>query len=99
MNAQDTPRRPMSRSLPIALLRAREQVIAPFRPLLSAAGVSEAQWRVLRVLEEHGRLDPATTAQKACVLLPSLTRIVRDLETRSLIRRLPNETDGRTFWY
>ena len=97
MTAPST-RRPTARSLPIALLRAREQVMAPFRPLLAKAGVTEAQWRVLRVLEENGRLDPTRTAQAACVLLPSLTRIVRDLETRALVRRVPHDSDRRTFW-
>lgn len=72
--------------------------MSPIRPILAAAGVTEAQWRVLRVLDESGPLDPATTAREACVLLPSLTRIVRDLELRGMITREPHASDRRTFW-
>ena len=43
------------RSLPIMLLRAREAVMKRFRPMLKAHGLSEQQWRVLRVLNETGR--------------------------------------------
>lgn len=98
MEDENAARRPTARSLPIALLRAREVVMSPIRPLLAEAGVTEAQWRVLRVLDENGPLDPARTAREACVLLPSLTRIVRDLEARGLIQREPHQTDKRTFW-
>lgn len=38
------------RTLPMALLRLRERVMAEFRPIMSEHGVTEQQWRVLRVL-------------------------------------------------
>lgn len=84
-----------SRSLPIALLRAREKVMGPIRAMLSDAGVTEQQWRVLRVLQESGPLDPTRIADRACLLLPSLTRILQKLEDKALIRREPDKTDGR----
>jgi len=34
------------RSLPIALLRARETVMEPVRDMLSESGISEQKWRV-----------------------------------------------------
>ena len=34
------------RSLPIALMRSREQVMAPIRAMLRASGLTEQQWRV-----------------------------------------------------
>ena len=37
-----------SRSLPIALIRAREGVMAPIREMLAETGITEQQWRVLR---------------------------------------------------
>ena len=40
------------RSLPIALLRARETVMHRFRPLLASHDLTEQQWRVIRVLGE-----------------------------------------------
>jgi homoprotocatechuate degradation regulator HpaR len=84
-----------SRSLPIALLRAREKVMGPIRMMLADAGVTEQQWRVLRVLHEGGPLDPTRISEQACLLLPSLTRILQKLEEKILIQRKPDETDGR----
>lgn len=87
--------RDMKRSLPIALLRAREAVMARFRPILAARDVSEQQWRVLRVLAEGGPLDATDVAERACLLAPSLTRIMRTLEERHLITRDRDAGDGR----
>ncbi|WP_323777542.1 homoprotocatechuate degradation operon regulator HpaR [Leisingera sp.] len=83
------------RSLPIALLRARERVMGPIRALLSGAGLTEQQWRVLRVVQESGPIDPTQIADKACLLLPSLTRILQKLEEKQLISRERDRQDRR----
>lgn len=84
-----------ARSLPIALLRARETVMGPIRGMLSHAGVTEQQWRVLRVLEESGAMDPTEIAERSCLLLPSLTRILQTLVEKGYVNRTPHPTDGR----
>ncbi|MDX1782091.1 MAG: homoprotocatechuate degradation operon regulator HpaR [Thalassovita sp.] len=84
-----------NRSLPIALLRAREKVMGPIRQMLAKAGVTEQQWRVLRVLDERGTLDPTEIADRSCLLLPSLTRILQTLEAKGMILRRPHPTDRR----
>lgn len=84
-----------SRSLPIALLRAREKVMGPIRGMLSDVGITEQQWRVLRVLHESGPLDPTRIADRACLLLPSLTRILQKLTEKNLITRVPDKSDRR----
>ncbi len=84
-----------SRSLPIALLRAREKVMGPIRKLLVDAGVTEQQWRVLRVLNEEGPQEPTHIAERACLLLPSLTRILQKLEQKKLIVRRSHPQDRR----
>lgn len=84
-----------SRSLPIALLRAREKVMGPIRAMLADAGVTEQQWRVLRVLNERGPLDPTEIADRSCLLLPSLTRILQTLEAKGFITRAAHPTDRR----
>lgn len=89
--------RSTDRSLPIALLRARETVISRFRPLLAANGFTEQQWRVLRVLEELGPSDPTFLSERCCVLTPSMTRILRTLETRGLIKRTRHDQDLRKY--
>ncbi|MBO9478934.1 homoprotocatechuate degradation operon regulator HpaR [Shimia sp. R11_0] len=84
-----------TQSLPIALLRARERVMKPARALLSDAGVTEQQWRVVRVLVEEGPLDPTTIAERAVLLLPSLTRILHKLDEKGYVTRQRDEQDGR----
>lgn len=86
---------PAARALPIALLRAREAVMSRFRPLLAGHGVTEQQWRVLRVLNESGPLDGAEISRQCFILPPSLTRIIRTLEERGLINRRASDRDGR----
>ena len=83
------------RSLPIALLRARERVMGPICHLLSDVDLTEQQWRVLRVVQESGPIDPTQIADRACLLLPSLTRILQKLEEKGLINRVRDEADRR----
>lgn len=76
-----------SRSLPMALLRAREAVMARLRPILRAHGVTEQQWRVLRTLTNSEGLEATQLARQVFLLRPSLTRILRDLQARDLVGR------------
>jgi hypothetical protein len=46
------------RNLPLLLLQAREGVIAHFRPILHAHGLTEQQWRIVRALLDQGPLEP-----------------------------------------
>ncbi len=66
-----------------------------FRPMLARHDVTEQQWRVLRVLGENSPLDATEVAERASILAPSLTRIIKALEDRSLITRGKFEDDGR----
>jgi homoprotocatechuate degradation regulator HpaR len=83
------------RSLAISLLRAREAVMGRFRPMLARHDVTEQQWRVLRVLGEGAPCDASELAERACILAPSLTRIIRALEERGMITREKHGGDGR----
>ncbi len=83
------------KSLPIMLLRAREAVMKKFRPLLKEYDLSEQQWRVLRVLNEIGPLEPTGLAEESIILMPSLTRILANLESRRLIIKKRHSADGR----
>lgn len=65
------------------------------RPILAAHEVTEQQWRVIRVLDGAGMLDATEVAQKAFILAPSLTRMIRSLEERGLITRHKDSADGR----
>lgn len=83
------------RSLGIGLLRAREAVMSHFRPILTAHNVTEQQWRVIRALYKAGKLDATEVADKASILAPSLTRMIRSLEERGFITKHKDKTDGR----
>ena len=84
-----------SRSLPIALIRAREGVMAPIRDMLSETGITEQQWRVLRVLADCGRMDTKTLADRSSLLFPSLTRIASTLREKGLVTQTRDEKDRR----
>ena len=83
------------RSVPIALIRAREKVMGPIRDMLASSGITEQQWRILRVLDESGPLDASRLAERACLLLPSQTRIVQTLTEKGLVTRQADKNDRR----
>ena len=78
--------RGFERSLPIALLRAREATMRRFKPHVDAHGLTIQQWRVIRALADQGPLDATALAERCVILPPSLTRIFRTLEAKGLIR-------------
>jgi len=89
------PMREFSRSLPMSLLRAREAVMRHFRPSLRNHGLTEQQWRILRALASIDAIEVTELAHIAFLLGPSLSRILRDLETRHLIERRVAKADLR----
>ena len=86
---------PTDRSLPIALLRARETVMSPVREMLSKSRISEQKWRVIRVLDESGPMEQTALGEGACLLLPSLTRMLRAMEDEGLLTRAADAGDKR----
>ena len=77
------------------MLRAREAIMISFRPILAKHGFTEQQWRVLRVLGEKGSSDAGQVAFDACILAPSLSRIIGKLEKEKIISRFVDQKDGR----
>jgi homoprotocatechuate degradation regulator HpaR len=89
------PMRDFSKSLPMSLLRAREAVMKQFRPSLRVHGLTEQQWRILRALAAVDAIEVTELARVAFLLGPSLSRILRDLESRQLIERRTRKADLR----
>ncbi len=89
------PMRDFAHSLPMSLLRAREAAMRHFRPILRTHNITEQQWRILRALAASGGIEITALARTAFLLGPSLSRILRDLEERTLIDRRPLENDLR----
>lgn len=83
------------RNLPRLLLQARESVMAHTRPRLREHALSDQQWRVLRVLGEHGMVETGRVAREAFILGPSLTGMLTRMERDGLIRRARDPADQR----
>lgn len=79
----------------MALLRARETVMREFRPSLRDHDMTEQQWRVLRALSAGKEMEVAELASATCLLGPSLSRILRDLDERRLVIRRASKADLR----
>lgn len=83
------------RNLPRLLLQARESVMAHTRPSLREHGLSDQQWRVLRVLGEHGTVETGRVAREAFILGPSLTGVLARMERDGLVLRERDPADQR----
>jgi homoprotocatechuate degradation regulator HpaR len=86
---------PYRSSLAGTLLAAREAVMAPVRPILREIGVTEQQWRVMRVLTDQDECEPSRLARQALLHPPSVTRILKELADRGLVVREADPNDGR----
>lgn len=88
--------RGFDRSLPMALMRAREAVMRHFRPSLAEHDLTEQQWRVLRALEDaDSALSVGDLAERTYLLGPSLSRMLTLLDDRGLIARSSVPGDAR----
>ena len=69
--------------------------MASFRPMLRGHGLTEQQWRVVRVLAAYPDIDATTLAQRTLLLAPSLTRILKRLQSDGLAARHIDPHDQR----
>jgi homoprotocatechuate degradation regulator HpaR len=85
----------MHRNLPMLLLRARELMMARFRPLLTAEGLTEQQWRVIRALHENGPLEPRQLCELCTISSPSLAGVLARMEDVGHVTKQRFEDDQR----
>lgn len=83
------------RNLPLALLHARERVMLKFRPLLTAQGLTEQQWRIIRVLLQDSPLEPRDIGERCRLSSPSLTGVLARMEDMGLVARKAVKHDQR----
>jgi len=81
------PGRFKHRNLPLLMLQARERVIGHFRPVLNAHGLTEQQWRIVRLLLDAGALEPREIGELCNLSSPSLAGVLRRMEEIGLVRR------------
>jgi homoprotocatechuate degradation regulator HpaR len=83
------------RNLPLLLLQARESVVAQFRPILNANGVTEQQWRIIRVLVARGPLEPRQIGELCRISSPSLAGVLARMAAMGLVDRERLANDQR----
>jgi homoprotocatechuate degradation regulator HpaR len=95
MGMHTEPGKLRHRNLPLLLLQAREQVIARFRPILNAHGITEQQWRIVRALIDTGPLEPREIGELCRISSPSLAGVLSRMEELGYIRRKRLDHDQR----
>lgn len=93
-SVESEPLRGYERSLPIALLRAREATMRKFKPHVDSHNLTLQQWRIVRALADSGPLDATSLSERCVILPPSLTRIFKTLTSKGLIEPV-EDPDGR----
>jgi len=83
------------RSLPMMLYKTLDVVMPQFRAIYSEHGITEQQWRVLRVLWEHESMPLLELADITLISPPSLVGIVDRLSKIAMVRRVRSEMDRR----
>ena len=83
------------RNLPLLMLQAREQVIGRFRPVLNAHGITEQQWRIVRVVLDAGALEPREIGELCRLSSPSLAGVLARMEDIGFVRRKRLADDQR----
>ena len=89
------PRKVHHRNIPLLLMQARERVISYFRPILNAHGITEQQWRVVRVLLEVPALEPRQIGELCTISSPSMAGVLERMEQGGYITRRRVEHDQR----
>ena len=82
-------------SLPMMLYRALDTVMPRFRNIFNDFGLTEQQWRVLRVLWETDHTTIMELSKVTLLPAPSLVGIVDRLERNELVNRQRSEVDRR----
>lgn len=87
-----------SHSLPMLLYRALDAVMPRFRRIFTAAGLTEQQWRVLRVLWERDEIAHNALAALTLIPQPSLIGVLDRLAGNGLVARRRSDTDRRVMY-
>lgn len=83
------------RNLPQLFLKAREELLCHFRPIITHFGLTEQQWRILRALGENDQMEPREICETCHILSPSMTGVLSRMEEMGLITRERMAEDQR----
>jgi len=87
-----------SQSLPMMLYRSLDAVMPRFRKIFKDFGLTEQQWRVLRVLWEQEQVAFHQLARITLIPRPSLVGIIDRLRDAGLVERIRCEKDRRNVY-
>ena len=88
-------RRISYRNLPQLFLKAREELLCHFRPIINHFGLTEQQWRILRTLSEHEQLEPREICEICHILSPSLAGVLARMDDLGVVIRSRMPEDQR----
>ena len=83
------------RNLPLMLLQAREVMLQHFRPIFQRFGITEQQWRIMRLLSDHDRLEQREISSACQISGPSLSNILSRLQEIGYVARVRSRDDNR----
>jgi homoprotocatechuate degradation regulator HpaR len=83
------------RNLPQLFLKAREELLCHFRPIITHFGLTEQQWRILRTLSEMEQMEPREICEHCHILSPSMTGVLSRMEEMGLVTRERMPEDQR----
>jgi homoprotocatechuate degradation regulator HpaR len=87
-----------SASLPMMLYRAIDVVMPRFRRIFKEFGLTEQQWRVLRVLWEIEEISHNELAELTLISPPSLVGVLDRLRAMKLVERRRSARDRRVVY-
>jgi len=85
-----------TQSLPMMLYRALDVVMPRFRVIFKEFGLTEQQWRVLRILWEQESITLGFLAEVTLIPAPSLVGILDRLADQGLVLRVRSDSDRRS---
>ena len=82
-------------SLPMILYRALDAVMPAYRELFARHGLTEQQWRVLRVIWTSDNVTSSKLSERTLLSPPSLVNIIDRLENKGIVARIRSVEDRR----
>jgi len=87
-----------SGSLPMMLYAALDAVMPRFRAIFKEFGLTEQQWRVLRVLWEQNEIGSGELAALTHISAPSLVGVIDRLVKMQLVQKQRSANDRRVVY-
>lgn len=85
----------LERYLPYLINRVGVAAVEAFEGTLKRHGLTIAMWRILAVLLHHGPQRITDIAPETTLALSQVSRLVTALQTKGLVSRAKDHTDGR----